>query len=233
MSGFHPTGIDQSTTSPATGPEDISLTPTNEQERSDSPELTTEDDSPEVIRTTWTEQIPLLTILRSDDETLEQLRLNKFITTLPIVELPVFLNLDERDKECTVCKTEYYITSDKGPLAFYFRREAPLTLPCGHVMGQSCFRKWLLFNRSCAVCRAKVPGLDVRTCCIRTAGMIMLSKHTKDSKLPTWEQFTSWLRLQPFHTPHAEGELQGFEDALIVTDGSWLGCLWRNYFERH
>ena len=56
---------------------------------------------------------------------------------------------DEHDGKCMICLESYgVLSSSTGAM------EAPIRLPCKHIVGSMCIGKWLRDNNSCPLCRA-------------------------------------------------------------------------------
>lgn len=62
----------------------------------------------------------------------------------PMIRIPL-LNLQPSERQCTICMQE--IGSHEA------EDEHPVRLPCGHVFGNLCIRRWLVAHGTCPVCR--------------------------------------------------------------------------------
>jgi hypothetical protein len=77
---------------------------------------------------------------------------------------PVMVSdLNEEDRTCPICYTEYNTTNDAGV------KESPVRTHCGHVHGEKCLEKWIVEgNWSCPHCRAKFqPAEGISTVTMR------------------------------------------------------------------
>ena len=73
----------------------------------------------------------------------------KFLFNLPSVKLS---DIPGEDRQCVICHGDYCEVKEDGEI------ETPKRLPCGHIMGNECIRKWLVpfgNSKSCPVCRTE------------------------------------------------------------------------------
>lgn len=80
--------------------------------------------------------------------------LSEFCNHPPIVHQSS-LGPDANDWECLICRYSYWRSralQDELPEAAEF----PVRLPCGHVYGVICISKWLLYKKTCPMCKAEM-----------------------------------------------------------------------------
>lgn len=86
-------------------------------------------------------------------------QIEDFLQNSPPVEKST---LEEEDQECSICMSKYGIgrgnkepaTKSEQGLLGEEAPESPVKLPCGHVFGDWCIKKWLLTQHaSCPACR--------------------------------------------------------------------------------
>lgn len=87
-------------------------------------------------------------LVRSTTLTVSHTAVETLLQSLPLVLLN---DLPEGNKDCPICIESYDVPRSS---------ESPVRLPCSHVMGKECLRKWLkssVSNRNknaCPICRA-------------------------------------------------------------------------------
>lgn len=86
-----------------------------------------------------------------DQNCVERGAILKFVRSLRHID-PTSLGSDPTDQQCSICLEKYGIVLGS---------DAPAQLPCGHIMGAECLKKWLVRSESCPQCRRRVfkrPG---------------------------------------------------------------------------
>ena len=76
-----------------------------------------------------------------------------FLEALPIVKKE---ELPENSQICHICKELFdapNVVPEMTDIA-----EVPVKLPCNHIMGEDCLKKWLENNNSCPLCRNNLFG---------------------------------------------------------------------------
>lgn len=76
-----------------------------------------------------------------------------FLESLPIVKHE---ELPENSQICHICK-EPFDAPNPDP-EMMESAEVAVKLPCSHIMGFECLKRWLEDNSSCPMCRAKLFG---------------------------------------------------------------------------
>lgn len=72
-----------------------------------------------------------------------------FIANLPTVAIA---DLPDEEQRCSICLDSYFKQEDEDN-----KLEMPTRLPCGHVVGKNCLRKWVFpygTGERCPICRA-------------------------------------------------------------------------------
>ena len=74
-----------------------------------------------------------------------------FLESLPQVEISA---IDKEDRWCSICYEEYGKPSPDEPA------ENPVKVPCGHIFGKTCIRKWFEEHTTCPSCRSELGKGD-------------------------------------------------------------------------
>lgn len=80
-----------------------------------------------------------------DPETIEQREVIRFVASLPSIK-PCDLGPASEDQTCSICLTEY---GEK----YRSEKKFPTMLPCRHIFGADCLKRWLKDQDSCPFCR--------------------------------------------------------------------------------
>lgn len=83
-----------------------------------------------------------------DTATIEHKAIIHFITSLPCIK-SVDVGPASEDHNCSICLTRYCQN-------YHLEKDTPTMLPCRHIFGADCLKRWLKDHKSCPLCRRTV-----------------------------------------------------------------------------
>lgn len=129
-----------------------------------------------------------------DLDTIEHKAIIRFVASLPCIKLADLGPVSE-DQNCSICLTKY-------GKKYRLEKNIPTMLPCRHIFGADCLKRWLKDQESCPLCR--------RTVFLRP----MASEHLEDPKLEQLARdFLFYLKTYLVTLrckPHGDNSYRGF-----------------------